>query len=217
VTSGGNPDRAAQRGAILTVAGLVAFPELILQGADLQIWGNTLWRTLSYQYGAFWAGLLHGWTPNYAAQPATMFLTHAVLHSGFGHMVGNVLGILTLGALAIGRLGRGWFLAICLLAVLSGALVFGLLTRSPQPMVGASGLVFGLAGIWAWGLADDRRRAGQGWGRALWSVFAVTAALAMFNLIGFVILQGILAWETHLGGYLAGLLAAVLATRSARS
>lgn len=191
----------------------VALPELVVLGADLGLWGTVLWRPLSYQYGAFWAGLLHGWTPNYAVQPVTMFLTHAVLHSGPGHLIGNLLGILPLGRLAAERLGRAGFLLACLLIVLGGGLAFGLLSRSPQPMVGASGLVFGLAGIWAWGLVQDRRSEGRGvWG-ALWPFAAITLGLALFNLVSFVLLRGLLAWETHLGGYLAGVLCALWAGR----
>lgn len=202
------PDRGPGARAVVALAVCVALPELLVQGADLRLWGSPLWRPLSYQYGAFWAGLLHGWTPNYALQPAVMFLTHAVLHGGAGHLVGNVLGILTLGLRVIGRLGTTGFLLACLLSVLGGGLAFGLISRSPQPMVGASGLVFGLAGVLAWGLVEDRRRAGQGWARALGPFVAVTAGLALFNLASFIWLEGLLAWETHLGGYLAGALCA---------
>lgn len=196
---------------VLAMAVLVALPELLVQGADLRLWGSPLWRPLSYQYGAFWAGLLHGWTPNYAAQPAAMFLTHAVLHASLSHLVGNLLGLLTLGRLVQERLGTAGFLLACLASVLGGGLAFGLISRSPQPMVGASGLVFGLAGAWAWGLVAERRAAGQGGWRAVWPFAAITLGLVVFNLASFVLLRGILAWETHLGGYLAGVLVALAA------
>ena len=193
------------------LAVVVALPELVLLGADLGLWGSVLWRPRSYQYGAFWAGLLHGWTPNYAAQPVVMFLTHAVLHSGPSHLIGNLLGIVSLGRLVAARLGRAGFLLACLCVVLGGGLAFCLLSRSPQPMVGASGLVFGLAGIWAWGLGQDRRAKGLGRWSAGWPFLAITLGLALFNLVSFVLLRGVLAWETHLGGYLAGVLCALWA------
>lgn len=203
--------------AVLAIAALVALPEALIEGADLRLWGSVLWRPLSYQYGAFWAGLLYGWTPNYAAQPAVMFLTYAILHTGPGHMVGNLLGILTLGRVVTERLGAAAFLMVCLLSVLGGGLAFGLISRSPQPMVGASGLVFGLAGAWAWGLvADQARGAGRARLWRAWPLVAVTAGLALFNLIAVVLLRGVLAWETHLGGYLAGLVCAMVACKMKR-
>lgn len=210
------PARRPHAWAVGAVAVLVSVPELLVQGADLRIWGSVLWRPLSYQFGAFWAGLLHGWTPNYAAQPAVMFLTYTVLHGGLGHLIGNLLGILTLGRLVAERLGAAGFLLTCLLASLGGGLAFGLISRSPQPMVGASGLVFGLAGAWAWGLVADRRRAGQGAPAALWPFIAVTAGLVLFNVASFIWLEGLLAWETHLGGYAAGVLCAIAAAARRR-
>ena len=193
------------------IAVLVTLPELILQGSDHWLWGGSLWRSLSYQYGAFWAGLLHGWTPNYAAQPVIMFLSHAVLHAGLGHLLGNIVGILTLGQVVNERQGAGGFLIICLLTAIGGGLAFGLLSRSPQPMVGASGIVFGLAGAWAWGGVTDRRCAGQGRWKAIWPFLAISAGLAVFNLVSFVLLKGIFAWEAHLGGYLSGMFCVVVA------
>jgi len=53
--------------------------EAVLQAADLGVIGSTRWRQLAWQYGAFWAGLLHDWQPNYAAQPIAMFLSYSVL------------------------------------------------------------------------------------------------------------------------------------------
>ncbi|TGD61206.1 rhomboid family intramembrane serine protease [Tabrizicola sp. WMC-M-20] len=195
---------------IATIIIIITLPELILQGADHELWGGPLWRSLSYQYGAFWAGLLHGWTPNYAAQPVAMFLSHAVLHVSFLHLLGNIFGILTLGPMVSARLGERGFLIVCLLAAIGGGLAFGLLSRSPQPMVGASGIVFGLAGAWAWGQMIDQSRTGQGRWQAIWPFLAISVGLALFNLVCFILLKGIFAWETHLGGYLAGIVCVVL-------
>jgi membrane associated rhomboid family serine protease len=199
--AGVRPRRAVLAALVL----LIALPELILQAADLGLVGSARWRPMAYQYAAFWAGLLRDWRPNYAAQPVAMFLTYAVLHGGLGHLLGNVAAFVGFGPALLERLGTGRFLGLCLAATLGGAAAFGLLSASPQPMVGASGMLFGLAGAWQVLDARDRRAAGQ----PLWPVWAWVAALVALNLVFWVVQKGLLAWETHLGGYLAG--AAVMA------
>ena len=65
-------------------------PEAVLTMADWGLMGSLRWRTVAYQNGAFWAGLLRDWQPNFAAQPVTMFATHAFLHAGPTHLIGNI-------------------------------------------------------------------------------------------------------------------------------
>ena len=83
--------------------------EAALWGADLGLWGAGRWRGLAYQYGGFWAGLLHDWQPNYAVQPVTMFVSYALLHAGPGHLIGNMGGLVFLGDLAVDRVGGRGF------------------------------------------------------------------------------------------------------------
>ena len=131
---------------------------------------------------AFWAGLLHGWKPNYAAQPVVMFFSYGWLHAGPGHLIGNLGALVWLGPPMLARFGALGFSALWGACLLGGATGFALLTSSPAPMVGASGALFGLAGAWLVG--EIRRSRGlQG---------------------------GHLAWETHLGGLATGLTFAAL-------
>lgn len=180
------------------LAAACALPELLLQGADWGLWGSARWRPLAYAQGAFWAGLLHGWWPNYAAQPALMFLTYAWLHAGAAHLAGNLGALLWLGPDLARRLGTGRFLALWAAGSLGGAAAFGLLATSPAPMVGASGALFGLA-------AAAAVQAARGWRHGL----LLLAGLAALNLAAWVLAGGHLAWQTHLGGMAAG--AAVMA------
>lgn len=197
---------------LIAIAGLVALPELVLVLADLGVIGSTRWRPLAYQYGGFWAGLLHGWRPNFAAQPATMFLSHAFLHAGPGHMIGNLGALLAVGPVVLGRFGTRGLLAIYAAAVLGGGLAFGLMSASPAPMVGASGGIFGLVGAWTWMQGSDRARDGAGPGAVMARGLGIMAGLALLNLAMWLLAGGVLAWETHLGGFLAGLgMAALLA------
>lgn len=174
--------------------------ELALQGADLGLWGSPRWRALAYQNGGFWIGLLGDWQPNYAAQPLAMFASYGFLHAGAAHLAVNMITLASLGAAVAARAGQRGFLALYALSVLGGAAGFALLSQAAQPMVGASGALFGLAGaLVAWDWRD--RRAG---GETLWPVLRALALLGLLNLVMYWALDGRLAWETHLGGFLAG-------------
>ncbi len=184
---------------VLMATGLAV--EAVLLCADHQVIGTPLWRPLAYQNGGFWAGLLGDWQPNYAAQPYLMFLTYGFLHAGPAHAVGNMLALWPLGLLVIGQTGLWRFAVIYLGALLGGGLAFGLLSTGPAPMVGASGAVFGLAAAAIVGDWHDHHR--------LWRSLVGAVGLAVINLVTWVALQGQLAWETHLGGAVAGAVAAM--------
>ena len=200
---------------------LICLPEAVLLLADYGVIGSPRWRQLAYQYGAFWTGLLHGWKPNYSAQPVVMFITYAFLHTGPGHLIGNILGLGWLGTRIIGRWGPGRFVWLYLTAMLGGAAGFGALSHNPAPMVGASGAIFGLMAAWIVGEWQDRASLGQAAGKnrgqnrwaAIRPALGLTVALAGFNLIIWVLQGGILAWETHLGGFLAGAVIALIFIR----
>ena len=183
-------------------------PEIILLAADLALIGSPRWRPLAYQYGAFWAGLLHGWQPNFAAQPITMFLSHAFLHTGPVHLIGNMLALAVLGQMVLERRGAWAFALVYLAAVLGGGAAFGLLSRSAVPMVGASGAIFGLAGAALVWRCQDQIRSDQHRRRNLAELCGGLLGLVVINLLMWWIQDGQLAWQTHLGGTLAGVLAA---------
>lgn len=182
---------------------LVLGPELVLLAADHRLIGTPIWRPISWQYCGFWAGLLHGWRPNYAIQPITMFATYALVHSGPAHAIGNALALAALGVRVEERGGARLFWIILALSMLAGAAAFGLLSHSPAPMVGISGGLFGLAGalvVWQAREAKGRR----------WRILVLgMAALAGINLASWWLMGGQVAWETHLGGALGGMAVAL--------
>lgn len=199
------PRHTARVGLVLlALIGLCCLVELVLVSADFGLIGTTRWRGLAYQNGAFWAGLLSDWRPNYGAQPYLMFLTYAFLHGGLGHLVGNMITLLILGPLVQARTGLAGFSVIYAFSAIGGAAGFALLSNAPMPMVGASGALFGLAGAllyWDW---SDRRRTN----RRLWPVMRMALFLVALNLGMWVMLDGVLAWETHLAGFVSGWLVA---------
>ena len=180
--------------------------EFVLIASDHGLIGNTRWRALAYQNGAFWTGLLNNWRPNYPAQPWAMFVTYQGLHATLMHLLGNMLVLFLVGRILVARIGQMWFAAIYLLSGIGGGLGFALLTESAQPMVGASGALFGIVGAWKW--QDWFFYSQQGFSRS--SLVFDVIGLVLLNVVMWVVQDGQLAWEAHLGGFLTGWLAATL-------
>lgn len=186
---------------VLVLILLVCFTtEVILQGADHGLWGSPRWRGLAYQNGGFWKGLLDNWRPNYAVQPVAMFASYGFLHGGVVHLLVNMITLVSLGRLVIERVGQLRFALIYTLSLLGGAAGFALLSTAVQPMVGASGALFGLAGVLTGWEYTARRLAREG----IWPVLRVVGLLTLLNVVMYWAMDGNLAWETHLGGFLTG-------------
>lgn len=175
---------------------LSILPEIVLQGSDMGLWGQPGWRALVYQYGAFWAGLLDNWRPNDPGQPLLMFITYGFLHSGLWHMALNMVTLVSLGRVLIQQMGQRRFMLLYLLSMTGGALAFAMFGPVTNPMVGASGALFGLAGALLVDLYWESRQ---------WQVLLVPlAGLIALNVVMYFAMDGLLAWQTHLGGFLAG-------------
>lgn len=200
---------AHARGAFWILFGLIApcvIIEAVLMLGDLGVIAVPRLRQTAYEYAGFWPGLLGTWLPNYPAQPYTMFLTYAFLHSGPIHLAVNMITLYSLALAVHARVGNLGFALVYAGAVLGGGLGFGLLAETTRPMVGASGGLFGLAGaILAWNYVD-RFTAEQ----RLWPVARAAAGLLALNLVMWWLMDGLLAWQTHLGGFMAGWVVAML-------
>lgn len=189
--------------------GLIALCTVIeaaLSLADAGLIGPSRLRQLAYDYGGFWPGLLNDWKPNYAAQPYAMFFTYGFLHGGPVHLAVNMVTLWSLGRAVLDRVGTRGFAVLYAGAILGGAAGFALLASDLRPMVGASGALFGLAGgILAWAYVDRYT-----YDEGLWPVGRAVLLLAGLNLVLWWAMGGHLAWETHLGGFLAGWVLALL-------
>ncbi|MGC9418490.1 MAG: rhomboid family intramembrane serine protease [Rhodovulum sp.] len=180
--------------------------EAALSLGDLGVIGPARLRQLAYDYGGFWPGLLDDWQPNYTAQPYAMFLSYGFLHGGPAHLAVNMITLWSLGRAVIDRVGQGGFALLYAGAILGGGAGFALLASGLRPMVGASGALFGLVGgILAWAYVDRYT-----YREGLWPVARAVLLLAGLNLVLWWAMKGQLAWETHLGGFLAGWVVALL-------
>ena len=194
-------------GVLLALIVLCVLPEAVLSGADRGFWGSPLWRGLTYQWGAFWPGLLGNWRPNYALQPVAMFVTYGFLHAGLWHLGLNMLTLVSLGRPLALRLGQGRFLLLWIAATIGGALGYAALATAPQPMVGASGALFGLAGALVWLQVADLAAEGAAPAEMVRALLPPLVMLTLLNVLMYWAMGGRLAWQTHLGGFLAGALA----------
>jgi membrane associated rhomboid family serine protease len=186
--------------AVIWLVGLTCLPEVVFTLAGSGLVGMGWLRSWAVVHFAFWAGLLRGWEAIYPFQRELMFVTYALLHGGFLHLVGNMIAVLALGGIVVARTGQRGFLVLYLLTAIGGGIGYGVLGTGEAPMVGASGAVFGLVGAWKYWEWRDRRAFGADM-RPLWMSLV---GLALLNVILWLALAGLLAWEAHLGGFLVG-------------
>lgn len=199
--------------ALWVIVGLMAVIELVLGLSEAGYLGSANLRWPAFAIGAFWQPIFSGgMVPLYPGQTLLMFVTHAFLHGGFMHLALNGVILLALGKFVAQRIGAPRVLLLLCLAAIGGGLAFGLIGSSTAPMIGASGAVFGLIGVWQeWDLR--MRRAS---GLSVRPVLMAILGLAIANVVFFVLLGGGLAWQAHLGGWLVGFfLAPYLGRRAA--
>jgi membrane associated rhomboid family serine protease len=170
--------------------------------------------------GGEWPG---GTTAEY-----TSFVTHMLVHGDLFHLAINSAWLLAFGGAIAERVGSLRFLAFSLFTGVAGAITFILINPGLEaPVIGASGAVAGLMGgtmRFMFSAMDDGgfhqlreaprtvRLMPLGEALADRRVLAVSALFILLNVLaifGFGGAQspGGIAWEAHLGGYIAGLLA----------
>lgn len=197
---GRGPEIGAPR-FLWILVGVMAVIELALGLSESGYIGSSNWRWPAFAIGAFWQPMFSGGMgPLYPGQTLLMFVTHAFLHGGFMHLALNGVILLALGKFVAYRIGAPRTLLVLVASAVGGGLAFGLLASSNSPMIGASGAVFGLIGVWqAWDY-QMRRAAGL----PLQPLLVAILGLVLANVVFFVILGGGLAWQAHLGGWLSG-------------
>ncbi|MCV3273812.1 rhomboid family intramembrane serine protease [Roseobacter sinensis] len=194
------------RGVLVGIIVLCCLAEAALVLGDAGVIPAPRLRQTAYEYAGFWPGLLGAWTANYPLQPYAMFLTYAFLHAGVVHLAVNMMTLYSLGNIVVQRVGAKGFTLLYVLSVVGGGAGFGLMADTLRPMVGASGGLFGLAGgILAWSYVDRFTARAK-----LWPVVRGASLLLLLNVVLWWLMDGLLAWETHLGGFVAGWIAALL-------
>ena len=193
--------QAGAPGFLWCLVGIMTAIELVLSLSAFGIFGGQSLRWPAFVLGAFWQPVFAGTVPPvYPGQIAVMFISHAFLHGGLVHLAMNSVVLLSLGKFVSAHVGAARTLLVLLLSAVAGAACFGLLSSSPAPMIGASGAVFGLIGLWQAMDYRIRRQAGLPLQPIVMAILGLIAA----NIALFVILAGGLAWQAHLGGWIVG-------------
>jgi len=153
--------------------------------------------------------LLLGLQPaSFLARPWTI-VTNLFVHSGFWHILANMITLYFFGSFLHQLIGRNRLLLVYFAGGILGNIFFILLSPSPLYIaIGASGAVFAIAGVLV--VLMPRLR--------VLLYFIIPLPLWIVVLVFMVIwsfLPGI-AWQAHLGGLVLGLIAGFIFRRRAR-
>lgn len=198
--------------SIKYIAGFLVAIELLLQASEIGILPGQSLRGGAYIYGALWPGLVwDGWVPLYPGQSVTMLLTHAFLHGSLLHMAMNTVVILGIGKRLGAVLTEKQLVLVFMASAVAGGVAFLLLSRGDIPVVGASGAVFGFFGVWKYFEYIARKRMGM----SLVPIWQFIGTLVLLNVALWYLVSGMLAWQAHLGGFVAGWGLGILFARKA--
>ena len=185
------------------LTGLMLMLEGLAQLSDRGWFGVLDLRGLMISYGAFWDFLFPPGAVDQALFPGqsySMLLTHAFLHAGTIHVLMNAVIFIALGKTLAVYFGLRLVMVTMLLGALSSGVAFGLLESTAAPMVGASGVVFAFIGLWLQASRSELKRLGRP-GR---STASVIMSLIVIHVLLHVFMGGQIAWQAHLGGFVAG-------------
>ncbi len=125
-------------------------------------------------------------------------LTAAFLHGSSTHLLFNMWALYVFGPELERQIGSSTFAVLYLSTAAAGGAAAYLLSAEFTVLVGASGAIFGLFGVWLVGSWRVRHtRAGAALYRQLIILLGINAVFS------FVVPQ--ISWQGHLGGFLAGL------------
>ena len=148
-----------------------------------------LWQSIAYLAGPF---------------------THMFLHANLPHLLINMAILLAFGTAIARRLRIGPFLALYAICGVAGALFWTLLhPYSIDPLIGASGAISGMVGA----VGGISLRASPGDDMVFQSRRAALTFVVVWLALNFIVglfgaaamgIDGAIAWEAHLGGFVAG-------------
>ncbi|MGB0720404.1 MAG: rhomboid family intramembrane serine protease [Bdellovibrionales bacterium] len=131
-------------------------------------------------------------------------ITYNFLHGGWVHLAFNAIMTVALGTFTEKLLGTRTSIKIFFLCGIAGALAYFIVNPySITPVIGASGSISGFFAIILITLYEQNRfgaLSAKFRGKGPWPIIIIWAAI--MTLIG--LIGGGIAWEAHLGGFLAG-------------
>jgi membrane associated rhomboid family serine protease len=133
-------------------------------------------------------------------------ITHMFIHGGWLHLGINIGTLMAFGAGIEKKIGGRRLLLLYFISGLFGALVHALAYPELEtPMVGASGAISGLfGGVIA--LMYMEGMMGQGYRKLMPFIFIWIGISVFFGFFGVPGTDNPIAWATHIGGFISGLL-----------
>lgn len=176
-------------------------PILIIIVANLLVFvATTISSSLIYRLGLVPAFFLN--------QPWTV-VTSIFVHGGLWHLIANTLTLYFFGSSFYRLVGNTRFLIVYFTGGILGNVLYILLGEPLSVAVGASGAIFALGGALA--IMTPKLRV---------IIFPIPAPMPLWIAVigGFVILSFLpfVAWQAHLGGLVAGLIAGYFFKKKAR-
>ena len=141
-------------------------------------------------------------------QPWTI-ISSIFVHGGFGHILFNMISLYFLGSFFLRIVGDRTFLAVYFLGGLAGNALYVLLAPPNAIGIGASGAIFALGGALAVLVP-----------KVPVYIFFIPIAMPLWvAILIFLVLSFLfagIAWQAHLGGVLAGVIAGFILRRRRR-
>ena len=182
-------------------------------------------REIVYEYALVPARYSRAFLESHMADPGTVweravpFVSYMGLHNDWTHLVINCLWLLAFGPIVARRFGAALFVVFFIVCGVAGAAAYLAFNwASPLPVVGASGAISGLmaAGLrmlpsqTPWAVPGETPLAPIFSRQILmfsvvWAAINLLAGLTGLGMGGE---SGLVAWQAHLGGFVAGLLLA---------
>ncbi len=201
---GGRPVGDALVTQVLIGINVVVFVLLLVTGAGNSDLLPRLWL-LPRGYQACYDDGSCVSLPGVADGAFWQLVTSVFTHLQFWHIGFNMLALYVLGPQLEGLLGRARFLALYLLSGLFGSLAVYWLSGTAQPTVGASGAIFGLMGALLVVAVKVRGN--------VQSLLGLLAINAVITVLG----ARFISWQGHLGGFVGGVLLALVLVYAPRS
>ena len=145
-----------------------------------------------------------------------LLVTHQFFHLDSGHLMGNLMFLLPFGIAVEKHLGAKWFLLSFFSCGIAGGIVhWAFLTSSPIPLLGASGAIAGIMGVYVYLFVT--RVIEWNWRHYMlvsiftiaWLLPNISASLGYFETPGMNV-----AVNLHIGAFVAGVFAGTLFHRN---
>ena len=189
---------------VLILGAVIVGTELLLQIFGLE------WRSAAFLFLAFFPFELSAIHKElFFGQNLVMFFSYSFLHGNFFHMIVNVAIFFALGKQIEEQLGAINLILIFISTSIAGAAAYQIISSgSSLPMVGASGGVFGFFGFIKGKELTYRISHNLTILPFLNLIFGLIILHSIFVLLYPAIIPFQIGWQSHLGGFVSGLILA---------